>query len=105
MSDDSNQTKRPRAGTTDSAMAWASLFVAILVPVSAVLSMAFAKWHTVFVVAAIVLFCNTGVGIVGTAKCPARSYSMWSALVAALASFVLACAALLYANLALHWNG
>jgi hypothetical protein len=105
MSDGSKQTIETSGRKAGSAMPWLSLLVAIFVPVSAVLSMVFGKWHTVFLVAAIVLFCNTVVGIAGARKCPARSFSMWAGLIAALASFALACAALLYANLALHWNG
>ena len=105
MSYDSKQTIETSGRNVGSAAAWASLLVAILVPASAILSMAFAEWHTVFVVAAIVLFCNTVVGIVCAAKCPARTFSMWVGFIAALVSFVLACAALLYAILALHWNG
>ena len=102
---DSEETMETSGGNAGSAIAWLRVLVAILVPASAVLSMAFAKWHTVFLVAAIILFCNTVVGIAGATKGPARSFRMWAGLIAALASFAQACAALLYANLASHWNG
>lgn len=105
MTDGSKQTADASGKNAGPSLAWASLLVSVLVPVSAVLSMGFAKWHRVFVVAAIVLFCNAAVGIVDVAKRHARRLSMWPGFIAALASFVLACAALLYANLALHWNG
>lgn len=105
MSDEFKQPIETSGRNGGPALTWASLLVAVLVPVAVVLSMAFAKWQTLFVVSAIVLYCNTVVGIVGAAKCPARSLSMWAGVIVAFASFVLACAALLYANLALHWNG
>jgi hypothetical protein len=106
MIDKSKQTaETPPKDASSTIIVQVSLYVAVVVPIFALFSMVLGHWCMTFLAASVVLFCNTGLAIANATKFANRTFTGWVRVITALASFVLACAALVFAGLAREYKG
>jgi hypothetical protein len=100
-----NTSKHTAESPPKDTFVWVSVYVAVLVPIFALFSMVLGHWCMTFLLASIVLFCNTGLAIANATKFANRNFTAWMCVIIALASFVMACAALVFAGLAREYRG